>query len=104
MIAEKNGILKKIQVKYVGSNLNVLYVLVDKSGPNGYRYTYCENDIDWFVVYHEHSEKIAWIKIGEALVNKRGLTIRLTPVKNGQKKGVHLIENYSIDNFIKDFN
>lgn len=106
LIAEKNGILKKIQVKYSGSGKdrgNISLNMI-KSGPNGYQYTYTSSDVDWFVVYDSVSERLAWVRATDICNTKNNtLTIRTVLPKNNQTKGIHFIEDYSIDRFLNDF-
>lgn len=103
LIAEKNGVIRTIQVKYDGSDENFVSIHLQKSGPNGYRYTYSETDVDWFAVYSPFCEKIAWISSKEACLKKRQFLIRLNETKNNQKTNVKLIEDYDINGFLRDF-
>ena len=103
LIAEKNGVLKSIQVKYCGYKEGVIILKLQKAGPNGYRYTYSEKDVGWFALYDPVTKKVAWVSSKEACEHNNIFTIRVSPVKNGQSSGVKLIEDYGIDKFLRDF-
>ena len=103
IIAEKNSKLIKIQVKYAHDEKGYVTLSLVKSGPNGYRYTYTEDDVDWFAIYSPSTEKIAWVSAKEACKQERTFAIRITPSKNNQYKGIHLIEDYGIDGLLRDF-
>jgi len=103
LIAEMNGKTKSIQVKYSGGDDNFVKLNLKKSGPNGYRYTYSEKDVDWFAIYSPASEKIAWIKSDVACKNSRQFVVRINKAKNNQQQNVKLIEDYDINGFLRDF-
>jgi len=103
IIAEKDCKLVKIQVKYAHDENGHMDLALEKSGPNGYRYTYTEKDVDWFAIYSPSTEKIAWVSAEEACKQKRQFNIRLIPPKNKQIAGIHLIEDYGIDRLLRDF-
>lgn len=104
LIAEKNSKITRIQIKYSVSRKDGGCVLsLRKSGPNGYRYTYTENDCDWFAVYNPVKNEIYWISSKEACKNSRMITSRTEKSKNNQSKGVRNTEDYSIKNFLKEF-
>lgn len=102
-IAERDCKLAKIQVKYSKDEEGNMILNLVKSGPNGYRYTYSENDVDWFAVYSLSTGKIAWISSKEACIQKRRVTFRLEKPRNNQTVGIHLIEDYDINRFLRDF-
>ena len=104
LIAEINSVCVKIQIKYSGSDKDKATLRLKKSGPNGYRYTYSEKDVDYFAIYHDHSEKIAWISSKDALEERNTMVIfRVEPPKNNQKIGINLIDDYSVDKFISNY-
>jgi len=103
LIAELNGIIKTMQVKFCKKLKGAVYLKREKSGPNGYRYTYSEKDVDWFAVYEPESEKIGFIKTNEVCENKQEIRLRVDKPKNNQRSGVRLIEDYSIERFLRDF-
>ncbi len=103
LIAEKNNILKKIQVKYcgqrkIGKEGYYIYLDLRRKAQRWYKST----DIDWFACYHPITEQIAWVKVLEAQ-QRNTVFLRVNTPKNNQKKKVKFIEDYSISNFIQDF-
>ena len=103
LIAEHNGILKSIQVKYAKNDNDAITLPLRKCGPNGYRYTYKTSDIDWFALYDPKSENVYWVKSDEALSHRNGFTLRIVKPKNNQSKNVNLAEHYTIDRFLRDY-
>lgn len=103
LIAELNGCLRKIQVKFDGTDKGYAYVKLQKFGPNGYRYSYSDSDIDWFAVYHQASGKIAWVNIKELRGHTSGVAIRINPCRNSQTKNIRPIDDYGIDGLLRDF-
>ena len=102
LIAEKNNILRKIQVKFSGQTADVARLRLTKSGPCSYTYTYSNKDVDWFAVYSPGNNCIAWVSFQEIQQSKH-VTIRLKHTKNHQQKGIKLVAEYSIDKFLRDF-
>jgi len=103
LIAECNGSLKSIQVKYAKNDKGKINLPLRKSGPNGYRYTYKVSDIDWFAIYDPKTENVYWVKSDEALSHRNGFTLRTDKPKNNQSKNINLAENYTIDRFLRDY-
>jgi hypothetical protein len=103
IIAEKNGILKKIQVKYSAIKNGKIKANLIKSGPNGYSYTYKDTDVDWFAVYCPDNKTVYWISMQEMKHIVSLLSIRILPTKNNQKCNVNLASNYDISKFLKEF-
>ena len=92
----------RIQVKYSNDKNGSITLKLEKSGPNGYRYTYTEDDVDWFAIYSPKFEKIAWVSSKEACKTK-SFAARIIKPKNNQQSGVHFIEDYTIDGLLRDF-
>lgn len=103
LIAEKNGILKKIQVKYSTGECGSISLNLVKSGPNGYRYTYDKNDVDWFAIYSPETDKVYWLSFEDVKSIKKTFTLRLIPAKNNQKSGTHEASDFGISRFLRDF-
>lgn len=103
IIAEKGGILKKIQVKYGGQKKDAVLLNLVKSGPNGYRYHYENTDVDWFAVYHPYSNKVYWISATEACENRTAVTLRVVPPKNNNKVNINSAADYNIERVLRDF-
>jgi hypothetical protein len=96
LIAEKDGKLIRIQVKCRTVYRGAVEVDTRKSGPGGYSYRYDKNQVDVFAVYVPSEDKIAYINAANLLDNyKTTMTLRIYPVKNGQKKGVNIFSEFS---------
>jgi hypothetical protein len=94
LIVEKNGKLVTIQVKYSTEFEDRVVLPLRKAGPNGYRYSYTENDVDVFSVYLPSADKVIFVPSKLACQNNRMFTIRFKPSKNKQSKGIHLIGEF----------
>ena len=55
--------------------------------------TYKLDEIDVLLVYVPKADELCWIPSSE-IDDKSHFTLRYDPPKNGQKKGVKLVENY----------
>jgi hypothetical protein len=85
IVEDTHKTLHRIQVKCLNRySGGAIRLDIKKSGPNGYRYHYSEQDIDWFVVVDAQSNRIAWVPIKEALACKHQFSLRLEPAKGGQ--------------------
>jgi hypothetical protein len=103
LIAEFNGVLARIQVKYVSGAEDCAILPLRKSGPNGYRYTYTSSDVDWFAIFHAPTKSICYVPSREACERASAFNVRMLPSANGQSKGVNLYEDYDIKRFLRDF-
>ena len=95
MIIQSNSDLHRVQVKTVSRNKkddNSTNLLLYKNGP-GYRYTYSEQDTDWFAVVDSVTKKVAWIKSDVCNV-RTTLTLRHT-LPQKLKTGYHLFDDYT---------
>lgn len=104
MIVEVNSKLIKLQVKYATEKNGVAHLLIKKSGPNGYRYTYTENDVDIFSVYLPNEDKVVFVPAKLACKNKTTMNIRYRESKNRQKFNVHHISEFeNLNGILRDF-
>lgn len=96
IIAEKEGRLVKIQVKYCKYHEERgIYILpMRKSGPNGYRYNYQDIDFDVFAVYLPDTFEVIFIHKNE-IDSISSFTLRKNQARNNQKNSCHFISNYS---------
>lgn len=69
IIAEKENRLFKIQIKFSNDSKETAKLNIVKSGPNGYRYTYTNEDVDIFALYHHATETILWLTFND--INER---------------------------------
>ena len=86
IVSEKNGVFKRIQVKYITPRNGVLD-LVFRSSNNYNIIHYSRNDIDIIAVYDPDSNKVYFIPFS-SFRNKKCCKLRLLPTKNKQKKYV----------------
>ena len=104
LIAEFNGKLNKIQVKYCGQiTENNSFICPCASSTNHttnkHLSTY-DNDVDYMAFYLVSIDKLLLVPI-EKLKGRKTITFRLEPPKNGQTTGINLIEDYLLDKTIK---
>ena len=103
LIAEFNGKLNKIQVKYCGQiTENNSFICPCASSTNHttnkHLSTY-DNDVDYMAFYLVSIDKLLLVPI-ERLKGRKTITFRLEPPKNGQTTGINLIEDYLLDKII----
>ena len=103
IIAEKDGILKRIQVKSCKKLSGYICIPVKKSGPNGYRYNYKESDIDWFAAYEPKSGEIFWVESKLACTKKVGFVLRIDNPKNNQYLKINRSVDFDINRFLRDY-
>lgn len=93
LIVDKDNKLQKVQVKARSERNGVISVEM-RSCMRNYTYFYTRDDFDILAAYNADSGKMAfltWDDIGD----KQGVALRTTPPKNGQKKGVMMMEDYA---------
>lgn len=104
LIAEFNGKLNKIQIKYCGhvtENNSVTCPCASSTNhTTNKHYTTYENDVDYITCYIVPMDKCILVPI-EDIGSKKSLTIRLAPTNNNQSKGVHYIEDYDFDTILE---
>lgn len=96
LIIEKNDILYKAQVKYCDSQINEAYSVSLTKHSGGYNrklYRYSSTEIDCVLVYLPKEEKILWLP-PSLWENKSSVSLRTSPSKNGQKKGINLVDDF----------
>lgn len=92
LISEKNGIFKRIQVKYVTSKNGVLAVPIRSS--NNYNIIhYKADDIDIIAGYCPNQNKVYFIPL-EFIKNKSLCKLRLLPARNKQSKLITMASRY----------
>ena len=103
LIAEFNGKLNKIQVKYCGQiTENNSFTCPCASSTNhttNKHLTTYDNDVDYMAFYITSIDKLLLVPI-EQLVGKKTITFRLEAPKNGQKIGINLVDDYLLDKII----
>ena len=86
LVSEKDGVFKRIQIKYVTPKNGCLVVFL-RSANNWNTIKYTVKDIDITAVYDPKNDKIYFIPITMFSNNSR-INLRLLVPKNNQKKNV----------------
>ncbi len=98
LIADRNGVLHRVQVKYTESDGKVIGVrCMSHSLTNGkIRQTkhYTAEIIDWIAVYDRTSDRCYYFPARELGAGKSYLHLRLTPARNGQRIGIRDASDY----------
>lgn len=103
LIADFNGKLNKIQIKYCGQiSNNNSFICPCASSTNhttNKHYTTYENDVDYIACYVVPLDKSILIPIKD-IGKRKSITVRLYSAENGQQKGIHYIDDYSFEKSI----
>lgn len=92
LVSEKNGVFKRIQVKYITPKNGVIDIAFRSS--NNYNIIhYSRKDVDIIAAYSPESSKVYFISLN-SVRNRRCHKLRLSPTKNKQKKFVIMAEKY----------
>ena len=92
LVIEKDGIFKRIQVKYLTATRGVVRVELERPKKN---LSYRERNVDAMGIFESKHEKYYLIPIQE-IQNLSDFWLRVKKPKNGQKRGVHFAEKYEI--------
>lgn len=94
IVMNNKNVLFKIQVKHFGREKNdsVTFVPFYKSGPN-YRFVYRLEEVDYFAVVDQQSERIAWIKYSD-FSHMKSLSLRHNDPKNCQKESIRYFHEF----------
>ena len=96
LIAYKDGICKRVQVKYRTAK-NDCIILAFKTSWNDKNGTHVnpidKNAIDLICIYCPDTDKCYYIKM-EKLSEEQGISLRMKACKNNQTKKVHFIDDY----------
>ena len=101
LIAEFNGKLNKIQVKYCSQVTKEGSILCKSASVNrdtGKRSTY-ESEVDYLAFYIKPWDMACLVPMSE-IKKKTTFTIRNSPTKNGQSVGVHYVDDYLFDKMV----
>ena len=103
LIAEFNGKLNKIQIKYcdyISENDSVYCPCRSSTNhTTNKHYTTYENDVDYMCFYIPAWNKTAIISIEEIGTQKQ-ITFRQNKPKNNQIEKIHFIDDYSFDSIL----
>jgi len=94
LVAYKNGVFKRIQVKYRTARNNTVEVTFtsswsDKHG--SHRRFVDKNDFDLYCIYCPDTNKCYFVDPNKY---REGVSLRLGDTKNNQKKGVHFASDF----------
>ena len=96
-IIERDGKLYRAQVKYADGKphgaTGAVYLNLRKQIKKDKNCPYNESEVDALVVYVPKIDKVCWFG-PEVFCGKQGLSIRISPAKNGQIKGCLAAEDY----------
>ena len=99
LIADKDGVLHRVQVKYTESDGKVVGVrCISHSLTNGkVRQTkhYTAETVDWIAVYDRTSERCYYCPASELGSGRSYLHLRLVPARNGQHVGIRNASDYT---------
>ena len=104
LVAEFNGKLNKIQVKYCGqetinNSFDCHCVSSTNHTTNKHLSTY-ENDVDYMAFYIIAIDKILLVPI-DKINGRKNITFRTELPKNGQRVGINFVEDYLLDKIIE---
>lgn len=98
LIADMNGVLHRVQVKYTESDGKVVRLrCMSHSLTNGkVRQTkrYTADTIDWIVAYDRTSDRCYYCPSRELGEGRSSLYLRLVPARNGQHIGIRRASDY----------
>lgn len=99
LIADMNGILHRVQVKYTESDGQTVLVRcrshsLTKGKIRQTKY-YTAKTVDWIVAYDRTSDRCYYCSSRELGNGRCGLTLRLTPARNGQRMGIRNASDYT---------
>jgi len=92
LVSEKNGIFKRIQVKYVTPRKGMLEVAL-RSLNNYQILHYSVKDIDIIAAYEPNNQKVFFVPL-KRIKNKSSLKLRLLPSKNKQVKNITMASKF----------
>lgn len=107
LVAELNGKLSRIQVKYcnqkISENNSITCPCASSTNhTTNKHYSTYENDIDYFCFYLVEWNEILILPI-ELIGTKKTIVFRLDKPKNNQSN-VNLVENYRLSTFLQSLN
>lgn len=103
LIAEFNGKLNKIQIKYSGQitdNNSITCVCASSTNhtTNKHLTTY-KNDVDYMAFYLVPLDKCILVPI-EVIENRKSMVFRTELPLNGQRKGINFVDDYTFDKIL----
>jgi len=96
LIAEKEGVLLRVQCKAVMPKNGCITLNVRKCGPN-YVYRYKKEHIDLFSLYNLVTERVYFIQSSILNDIKSGFSLRVDKAEKNFKTLFNLAENYTLE-------
>lgn len=103
LVIEINNKLYKIQCKTTQKLIDgckMRFNICRTNGFTGTHNTYTEEEIDFLCLYCIENDYIALVPIKEVL-NQRDFVIRITKPKNNQTYGIHMADDYTLENQLR---
>lgn len=99
LIADHDGVLHRIQVKYTESDGSIVTLRcrshsLTKGKIRATKY-YTSAIIDWIAVYDRKTDRCYYCPAGELGSGRCSLSLRLTPARNGQVLGIRDARDYT---------
>ncbi len=106
LVADFEGVLHRVQVKYTESDRKVIVVRCRSHSLTGGRVRqtklYTAETIDWIAVYDRTSDHCYYLPASELGAGRSMLHLRLVPARNGQRIGVRDAGEYVDPDFSQD--
>lgn len=99
MIAEFDNKFNRIQVKTANEEENGsirCYCRSSKNHTTNKVYDTYVDEVDYFVFYNQNYDKIAIVPM-DIIGDKKMISLRIRPTKNGQTKGIRFFEDFSFE-------
>lgn len=100
LIADFNGKLNKIQIKYCSRVSENNSFVCQCSSSTNHTTNKClstyENDVDYIAFYLASINQVLLVPI-EVIKDRKSITFRTELPKNGQQVGINLVEDYLLD-------
>jgi len=94
LIVLRNKKLERIQCKYVESKDGLMIVPCRSKSTGGRVKKYTEQMIEWLAIYDKTTDKCYYIPADLLGQGKCNLNLRFLKTKNGQKKKIHMAEDF----------
>jgi Holliday junction resolvase-like predicted endonuclease len=100
LVADFEGILHRVQVKYTESDGRMVLVRCRShsltKGKIRHTKHYTAETVDWIAVYDRTSDRCYYLPSNElGPFGRSGATLRLTPARNGQRIGIRSAADYT---------
>lgn len=98
LVVLRFGKLERVQVKHGVSDGRVLEVrahtLTITAGRVKAVRRYTAADIDWLAVWDATTDQCAYVPASELGAGMRAVSLRLMPARNGQRRGIRMIDDF----------